>query len=380
MKSGKGLRVLHLVGLSEDQGGVLSVIRNLQSGTESMGYRHSVWVNSRYRELRQPALNYKYTDVDCGETGNSFMTPTRSVAAFVSLWRLLARENFDILHAHTRGTLLVAVMAARLLRRPVIFTNHNLARKRWLYRWASRQPRISTVLLNRDMSDYYGITMGSNATHIIPACCSDSFFAEPLLPRRTTFTEAEPLQLVGVGMLVRWKNWHLVLEAISYLDKEEQRRVQFTHWGGTPALPTAVSYEHELVQAVRASCLEGSFRLAGNSNRVADAIRSADWGIHPANNDPYPVALIEMLAMGKPAIASRSGGPRDIVDQSVAGALFEPGNPRDLAEKIRAILANDITAGDPVAIRESVLYCSETMVTEMYMKLYSEVAQTGQAD
>ena len=49
----------------------------------------------------------------------------------------------------------------------------------------------------------------------------------------------------------------------------------------------------------------------------------------------FPGSIIEAMMQGKPIIASRIGGIPEIVDDGVTGLLFEPGNAKDLAEKIR---------------------------------------------
>jgi glycosyltransferase involved in cell wall biosynthesis len=50
--------------------------------------------------------------------------------------------------------------------------------------------------------------------------------------------------------------------------------------------------------------------------------------------EQLPTTILEAFAAGLPVIASRLGPLPDIVDEHVTGLLFEPGNARDLAEKI----------------------------------------------
>jgi exopolysaccharide biosynthesis WecB/TagA/CpsF family protein len=50
--------------------------------------------------------------------------------------------------------------------------------------------------------------------------------------------------------------------------------------------------------------------------------------------------IIEAFACGRPVVASRLGAMAEIVDDGRTGLLFEPGNARDLAEKIRFMLDN----------------------------------------
>jgi len=54
----------------------------------------------------------------------------------------------------------------------------------------------------------------------------------------------------------------------------------------------------------------------------------------------FPRTIAEAFACGLPVIASRIGALADIVKDSETGLLFEPGNPRDLAEKMAWALAH----------------------------------------
>jgi glycosyltransferase involved in cell wall biosynthesis len=48
--------------------------------------------------------------------------------------------------------------------------------------------------------------------------------------------------------------------------------------------------------------------------------------------------IIEAFAKGTPVIASRLGAMVEIVEDGSTGLLFEPGNPSDLAAKVRDIV------------------------------------------
>lgn len=54
----------------------------------------------------------------------------------------------------------------------------------------------------------------------------------------------------------------------------------------------------------------------------------------------FPRTIVEAFACGLPVVASRIGALADIVTDGVTGVLFEPGNSRDLADKLAWVLAN----------------------------------------
>lgn len=56
--------------------------------------------------------------------------------------------------------------------------------------------------------------------------------------------------------------------------------------------------------------------------------------------ETFGLAVIEAFAMGTPVIASRIGALAELVRDGVTGLLFEPGNPRDLADKMAWAIAH----------------------------------------
>lgn len=54
----------------------------------------------------------------------------------------------------------------------------------------------------------------------------------------------------------------------------------------------------------------------------------------------FPRTIVEAFALGLPVIASRIGALAEIVSDGETGLLFEPGNPRDLADRMAWALAN----------------------------------------
>ena len=51
--------------------------------------------------------------------------------------------------------------------------------------------------------------------------------------------------------------------------------------------------------------------------------------------ESFPLVIMEAYACGKPVVASRIGALAELVEDGKTGLLFEPGNARDLAAKMR---------------------------------------------
>jgi phosphatidylinositol alpha 1,6-mannosyltransferase len=107
------------------------------------------------------------------------------------------------------------------------------------------------------------------------------------------------------------------------------------------------------------------------------AYASLDVFVHTGRHETYCQSAQEALASGVPVVAPRSGGPIDVVDDGVAGFLYEPGDGDDLGGYV------DRLARDPQfrrlmgrAARRSVEGRSWAAVNAALVGHYREVVAT----
>jgi glycosyltransferase involved in cell wall biosynthesis len=68
-------------------------------------------------------------------------------------------------------------------------------------------------------------------------------------------------------------------------------------------------------------------------------LQAADILVHPSVlPDPYPNAVREALALGKPVIGSKVGGIPELISDQVTGLLVAPDNPEQLANALRRLI------------------------------------------
>ena len=73
---------------------------------------------------------------------------------------------------------------------------------------------------------------------------------------------------------------------------------------------------------------------------LGHAIDSARAVILPSEcYENAPMAILESFGRGKPVIGARIGGIPEMIDDGVNGFLFEPGNRKDLQEKLALLLS-----------------------------------------
>lgn len=370
------MKVLHLTGDTEDSGGVLSVLRALDAEFAANEIKQSVWVNHAYKERRLPRLDYRRSANAWGFHPSHMRLFWAALRSHFDLKKLLHEEHFDVLHAHSQGTVLVAAFMNRLWKRPVVFTNHAYATRRGLYRVLGRLPGFHNVSLTPNMARYYKMPPPERDTWwIVSECCAPEFFSVPTVSGHAH--QDGRLRLVGMGTLMRWKRWHLVIEAIRYLEPKDRERLQFDLWGGRSRVGDSEEYADELKLAFADAGVANVARLQGPTSDVIGKLRESDWFLLPSTNEPCSVALIEALAMGVPAVVSASGGNVDIIQNGSNGRLFKPDDPESLAAVLRELLHSPRPQFSPEEIRESVRERSSTTIAKQYMQIYRRIADNS---
>lgn len=366
-------RVLHLVGASEDHGGILSVIRGLAAAPQG-DWEHVLWVNSRFQQSRQPVLPCRFSPAALDESPGHLRLLAAALRSWPDLRRLQQAEPFDLFHAHSRGALPLAWLARRR-RIPVVFTNHAYARRTGLYRAAVRSG-LPMVLLTPAMARHYRLEPRPGEVEVISACFADRFLEAPL-PARPPAEPAGRLRVTGIGNITRWKKWDVLVEALRLLDPALRGRVDATVWGPVPDDADSRRFHGEVQAAIDRHGLAGRIRLAGPTRNIPEILSRSDVFVLPSTNEPCSVALMEALASGVPVLASASGGNGDIVQDGVGGRLFTPDDPGSLRDALAALLEGRFRPAAPAVIREGVRHRSATAVAAQYRQLYSTLATAG---
>jgi glycosyltransferase involved in cell wall biosynthesis len=325
MPSGEDYTVLHYVGYDVDRGGIISVVRAL---AHTRKHTSLLGVNPGFAQTRPPGLETLRLPRLVGESiGPVAAVRARRVARAVQNW--LHADAARIYHGHSRAGLLVALWLHALGERRVVVSVHCYGRQRWFYRWAARRLGERLFWLSPAMKRHYRVGDGS-WSRCIPGCANLPAGTRPGRGWRCDGV----LRLGGVGALVPWKRWDLVVAALRQLDPATRARVEFRHLGATD--DSKGSLRCAAVLRERAAGLPVTW--CGWRDDPSAFYGEIDALVVASAGEPFSVAMLEALAAGIPVLAADSGGAIDVIRPPFNGWLFETGDASALAAVIRNLL------------------------------------------
>jgi glycosyltransferase involved in cell wall biosynthesis len=177
---------------------------------------------------------------------------------------------------------------------------------------------------------------------VIPNGIDLTPFAGPQAPeaaaalRRAFGLPATGRVIITVGRLaVNKGQHHLVAAAPAVLARCPEARFLLVGEGEARAM---------LTSRIAALGLERHFILAGQRNDVVSLLQGSDVFVFPSLAEGFALALVEALAAGLPAVATRVGGAEELITPGVNGFLVPPADPEALAAAILNVLTLDPTA------------------------------------
>lgn len=316
--------VLHYLGYDTDRGGIVSVVRALE---KEKRFSCILGVNPGFQQLRSPPLPTLAFAPLAGETINlRGLWRARQVAREAARW--LAEDDLRIFHGHSRAGLLVAWWLVRRGETRAVASVHCYGRQRGFYRWASRALGARLYWLTPTMRRYYGLP-GRSWDQCIPACVATLNTSGTTTPKQTGVCV-----LGGIGTVVEWKGWHLILSALAELPKDVRERFRFRHIGGPEGSVESRSYAARLQAQTTAVGLDSIVEWRGPQDSPEPLLAEIDVLVVASRSEPCSVAMLEALQRGVPVLAADSGGALDVIRPPANGWLFRTGNVTSLAHAL----------------------------------------------
>jgi glycosyltransferase involved in cell wall biosynthesis len=305
---------------------------------------------------------------------STFAQTTTGAMLWVNLTRKLVRTYAaihgtpDVIHGHSAmwGGY-AAMIAAEEIGRPYVITEHassimmlNVARSarkhlRDAYRNAAR-----VIAVSRALKSSVDCISGRDAAVVMPNTVDSEYFSLPPTPRAK-----RPFVFLSVGDLVPSKRIDLLIHAFARL-RQHNRDTRLVIAGDGK----------ERVRLEELASLLGvddAIEMTGSLSRPA--VRQQMWEanalVMPSDFETFGVVLIEAMSTGLPVIATRCGGPEEVVNGE-AGSLVDCNDGRGLLRAMAEFLTRNF---DPAAIRSDVTRrFGYTAVANALCSIYAAVA------
>jgi glycosyltransferase involved in cell wall biosynthesis len=291
-----------------------------------------------------------------GRTGKFRMVP----AAFRAALREARRHDLVVVRG-TRVLGLPGLVAARASGLGVVMqpeTNGELSGEAWTWgkAWAdglagrlARGLFASRNLLLRDADAFVAMSRAIREEMLAAGVPAERIVVLPHGVDTERFRPADPVERAALrarlglpdgvlaawsGRLLRGKGLETLLEALARVagDVKDLRLLLVGSGEGQ-----ALSIEDELRRGAGAAGLAERVVFTGRVERVEDALRAADLFVFPSVFEALGISLVEAAACGIPAVASRTGGIVDVVEEGRSGLLVAPADAAALAEGLRAL-------------------------------------------
>lgn len=299
------------------------------------------------------------------------------------LRRALKSRRIDIIHAHNGRTALAAALAVTLARRGrFLMTQHFLTPNHatqsgvkgavsavahaWVSRRAAKFVAISGAV--RDTMLERGEVISEKIVVVLNGVPdAANRVLDSRQSTRENFGAGERPLVVCAARLASEKGLETLISAIEIVRQS------------CPEVLCLVAGEGDLHDALQqqidAAQLGENFRLLGFQDNVFPLVRAADLFVLPSLNEPFGLSIIEAMALEKPVVATRAGGPLEIVADEESGILVAPSNAAEMARAISRLL-DDETLRAQMGVTARARYCelftAKRMAHEM-AKTYAEL-------
>lgn len=368
------LNVLHLTD-SWGPGGAETVYADLATGLDEARFssvaglpRATGWLHDEVCRRGLAPLVFP--------TSGSF--DTGHVARLV---RAIRQLRVDVVQAHTFGTIVYASVAGRLTGTPVVSTLHGRvdlaldARHRGI-KWqlirlgSSRVVCVSQALHSELSRSRFAPPPGRLAV-IRNGVDVSTFRPGHDAARRQELGAGSDVVLIGaVGNVRRVKGYEVLLDAAALLvERGEKFRVAILGQIDNDAYP-------ELEARRRALGLEEAVCFAGFRTDVPELLRAFDVYVLTSHSEGFPLSTIQAMASGLPTVATRCGGPEEMLSDGSTGWLVERNSPAAVAEALQRLI-RDPEMRSRMGRRardEAVERYSTSVMIEQYERLYETLA------
>lgn len=320
-------------------GGAETVCLELARGIDPARYRsiaavtHTGWLSD--------AMNAAAVDVEMTPLGAGALDLTY----FKGLHSIVTRRQVALIHAHLVDAAFYAATIAHLRSMPLVCTLHGTVdaapslKARLKLRWVQRRGRIVFVseALRTHFRQLYGLAFdGSSVIH-------NGIDTDEFQPMRSTSLRKElgigtETPLVGaIGNIRLAKAYDAWLEVAAQVRRRHPDAMFIV--AGEPSEPLY----GRLLRQRTALGLEGALHFLGFRDDINSILNGLDVYLSTSTSEGFSITCVQALACGVAAVATRSGGPEEIITDDVDGRLVPVGDVQAIAASVSDLISDEAT-------------------------------------
>lgn len=173
---------------------------------------------------------------------------------------------------------------------------------------------------------------------------------------------------VCLNTLDEVKGIFVLLEAAKML-KDNNKHFKLLMYGdGAPKI------KEEIEEYIRENNLEKCVKLMGRTNDISKVYNNVLCLVQPSFIESFGMTIIEAMAHNRPVIATRCGGPEEIIQDKESGFLIAKNNAKELADKMEYVLDHPEVARQ-MGNKGRRIYKSEFSVEKAKMQIENTIQQ-----
>lgn len=271
-------------------------------------------------------------------------------------------KEYDVIHAHLFPTVWWASLAARGLNVKMVYTEHstsNSRRGKWYLRpieqfMYGRYDKI--ISISQQTHDALTSWLRANDDRFVVICngVDTARFAsvkKPVIPK----------SLIMVSRFATSKDQETVIRAMKDIDSEAT--IRFVGDGE--------NLEHCKLVATELG-MSDRVQFLGSRSDVAELIAESCIGIQSSIWEGFGLTAVEIMACGKPVIATNVDGLKQVVEG--AGEVFKVGNANELSVRVNTLLDDEVHYNNcaEACSRRAAQYDISVM-TDGYLSVYKDL-------
>jgi glycosyltransferase involved in cell wall biosynthesis len=271
-----------------------------------------------------------------------------------ALKREFSNRNIDIVHLNNGlATDTPGILAAARCKLPVICHVRAFSTHTRLHLWAARYVAVFLCVSNAVRDHMVEAGVDASQTVVCHDSVNQQRFRKTSVDRDSLLTEfgwSDANKVFGViGRLDLWKGHPYFVEAIN-IARRTDPDIRGLIVGDTTPSKKNRAYVEGLGEQIDALELQSSVAFSGYRTDIPEIIQCLDAVVCSSSKpEPFGLMVVESMAVGTPVIATKAGGPVDMISDGEDGFLVPLKDSAAIAEAMLRIagdsrLAEEISA------------------------------------